>query len=246
MSIKNNSNITIEDIHFPAFDGLGRISDNPSDDYLVYPSMSGLLFQDPLDNFDPNWGWGYEMYYPSAYASMQWMAYYGLQPKAGLYLATYDITGQSKYFNFTRTSASSLNATVHHIPEFIAGSSPDIGYPVVVGVFSGDWYDAAQIYRTWAMQQPWVSQGALATRPDIPLWYPALGLRQWIFTHPGDSPDFNMFSILPEVMNDTAAYVGHPAMATWLTMMLPSPISTLWAMWQRLSNFVPAPMRVVR
>jgi len=44
-------------------------------------------------------------------------------------------------------------------------------YPVAVGIFHGDWYTAARIYRRWAIRQPWCAKGTLAERDDLPDWF---------------------------------------------------------------------------
>ena len=45
----------------------------------------------------------------------------------------------------------------------------DLDYEVAVGGFSGDWEDAAALYREWALGQPWASR-PLADRDDVPAW----------------------------------------------------------------------------
>jgi len=215
IDITDHQGLTIEAVDFPALSGLGRISVSPNDDYFVSSSMSGLLFANPLDNFAVNRGWGWELYYPSAYSPMQFMAYYGLNPRAGLYVAAYDGGAHSKFLDFSRSDASWLHAKIRHVPEFIPGQGVHLNYPVAIGVFSGDWYDAAQIYRAWALQQPWTAQGPLATRADVPGWYREAGLRQWIVTHPLCN-EYNPFSLVPDVIHDTSSYMGRPSLANWI------------------------------
>jgi hypothetical protein len=41
-------------------------------------------------------------------------------------------------------------------------------YDVVLAGFQGDWYDAADLYRDWSLQQPWATP--LHQRRDIPQW----------------------------------------------------------------------------
>ena len=214
IGIKNNENITIESIDFPAISGFGEISIDPENDYLVYPSTSGLLFQNPLNNIIEDQGWGWEMYYPSAYSTMQFMAYYSLDPIAGLYIASYDPDGGSKFFDFSK-SDTWLHMKIRHITEFVVGADYNMDYKTVVGVFSGDWYDAAQVYRTWALEQNWTSKGLLTKRADIPDWYKLAGLRQWIYTYPL-CYDTNPFSIVSEIMNDTASYFNSPVITSWI------------------------------
>ena len=46
-------------------------------------------------------------------------------------------------------------------------------WPIVVSAFENDWWDAAQIYRTWALASAdWTKQGTMAQRMDkIPSWF---------------------------------------------------------------------------
>ncbi|MEI8012839.1 MAG: DUF6259 domain-containing protein, partial [Candidatus Omnitrophota bacterium] len=41
---------------------------------------------------------------------------------------------------------------------------------VVIGPFSGDWYDATQLYRKWAITAPWAAKGPIHARSDVPNW----------------------------------------------------------------------------
>jgi hypothetical protein len=41
---------------------------------------------------------------------------------------------------------------------------------VVLGPFRGDWYDAARIYRKWAITAPWCAKGRIHERADYPKW----------------------------------------------------------------------------
>jgi len=214
ISITNNEDLVIEAVDFPTLSGLGHIGTKGTRNYLAYPSMSGFLVEDPLETFLVDRGWG--QMYPSTYCTMQFMTYYGTSPSTGLYIASDDSSGCSKFFDFSKPNPSWLHAKIRHIPEFSPGNDFDPPYAVIVGVFSGDWFDAAQMYRTWAVDQPWASLGPLASRTDIPEWYEDIGLRQWIFTHPLCLPDFNRFAVVPEVIADTGDYMGTPALASWI------------------------------
>lgn len=62
---------------------------------------------------------------------------------------------------------------VAHFPPNItfAEESYWLPYDCAIGPFDGDWYDAAQIYRKWALAQSWCNKGPLLTRTDVPKWY---------------------------------------------------------------------------
>lgn len=215
ITITNGEDVVIDSVDFPAIYGVQQIGGDATKDYLVYPSMSGLLFQDPLHNFFVSSGWGWEMYYPSAYSTMQFMAYYSQETRAGLYIAAYDSEGHSKFLHAGRPAESWMSLSIIHILPFVAGLDYTPEYPVVVGVFSGDWYDAAQIYRRWALEQPWAVNGRLAERSSTPDWFKNLSLHQWVFTYPLGH-DVNHFSIVPEVARDTAGQVRSPVAIDWI------------------------------
>jgi len=44
-------------------------------------------------------------------------------------------------------------------------------FPIVIKPFEGDWYDASNIYRQWALPNAdWTKKGRLADRTNIPQW----------------------------------------------------------------------------
>ncbi len=57
----------------------------------------------------------------------------------------------------------------------VSGSGYTTEYPFVVGVFDGDWWDGAQLYKAWALPNAqWVAAGPIANRTpswilDLPL-----------------------------------------------------------------------------
>ncbi|MGD0652100.1 MAG: DUF6259 domain-containing protein [Verrucomicrobiia bacterium] len=215
MAITNQTPVAIEEVQFPSINGVGQISLNADDDFLAYPSMSGLLFQNPLHNFTINNGWGWEQYYPSAYGNMQFMACYGTNPAAGLYLASSDTEANSKFLSAARPDTNWLTLSIIHRPAIVSSPGWVMSMSTVVGSFSGDWYDAARIYRNWALQQPWASKGPLCSRNDLPAWLTQIGLRQWVFTYPFEY-QCNFFSTVPDVLADSASTLGSPVMAGWI------------------------------
>ncbi len=215
MTITNETSLTIEEVAFPTINGVGQISQSPGDDFLAYPSMSGLLFKNPLENFRINRGWGWELYYPSSYGNMQFVAVYGTNPRAGLYLASLDTAANSKFLNVGKPDETWLSFAIAHRPEIVVSPGWRRSLDAVVATFSGDWYDAARIYRDWALQQPWAAKGPVRSRSDLPAWLTQIGLRQWIFTYPLQY-HANPFSIVPDVLADSASSLGFPVLAGWI------------------------------
>lgn len=59
---------------------------------------------------------------------------------------------------------------IEHYPDDmgVQGSDYPDHYPVLFGVYQGDWRGAARIYRPWALNQHWMQQGPLSQRIDVP------------------------------------------------------------------------------
>ena len=92
--------------------------------------------------------------YPGAIA-VQVMALYN--DRAGLYFAAHDAGQHPKELHIGPWpglgEAPVLSLT--HLLGDRPGEAVEVGYDSVVGVFHGDWYDAAAIYKAWATQQWW-------------------------------------------------------------------------------------------
>jgi len=111
--------------------------------------------------------------YPGPSAKFQFLAAYGRSSHSGLYFAAEDGQGYSKSFltrNFPQ--ASCVVFAVQHLPANRGAGvfSDTLPYEIVAGPFTGDWWDAARMYRRWWVKQEWASQGLLANRHGVPAW----------------------------------------------------------------------------
>lgn len=86
---------------------------------------------------------------------------------AGLFIAPYDGESRVKRLRFQKNHDLTFPTPVENagIPGK-AAEGPK--YKVIVAVYRGDWYEAARIYRKWALRQKWCAKGPLATRKDAP------------------------------------------------------------------------------
>jgi len=99
---------------------------------------------------------------------VQMMACYDSQ--AGFYLATHDPHPNVKKLAIEGVDDATMRLSIEHIHPYEFGRDFTIDYDTVVGVFHGDWTAAAEIYRDWATQQRWCTQGTLAKGKDTPEW----------------------------------------------------------------------------
>ncbi len=182
IEFENKDNVTIENIHFPTIVGMDQISNEEDGDYLVLPSWSGILFKNPIRNMKKGGSIGAD--YPSGFLNMQFIAYYSSNPRSGLYLANYDETGAYlKRFSFSSSPIDNNIWLVNTHIISLSGNQSRVSLPyrVVLGIFSGDWYDVAQIYKEWASKQ-WWARGNLTIGKDTPMWLKKSGVVIDFFT----------------------------------------------------------------
>ncbi|MGH2561951.1 MAG: DUF6259 domain-containing protein [Thermomicrobiales bacterium] len=165
----------VDKIEYPILRGIGALSDT-ADSFLAHPQGTGFLFRNPQNLFDASEslraGMRYSLY-PEGFSgsSMQFMAYYAAD-QGGFYLAAHDPAAGMKWLNFYKTADGALEASfMHQSPEVHAGKGLTVAYPILIGALSeGNWYEAAERYKAWAIQQSWTAQGTFAERTDTSNW----------------------------------------------------------------------------
>ena len=146
-------------VTFPNMPAPAALGDDDADDVLLMPWSSGGLLPSPGRTSQSR-----TVDYPGpAFAQ-----FYALYDKtAGAYVAMHDPNGHCKRFLLRTVSKQHVSVgLVHRFPE-APGKDAALAYDVVLRTFRGDWRDAAAIYKTWAMKQPWCAK-TLAERDDIP------------------------------------------------------------------------------
>lgn len=144
---------------------------------LVQAYRHGRLHADPFLTKTTARGWiAQTSRYPSANGGMQFLALYNDTTRAGLYFATEDPAAHQKEFNFdAQPSAGLLQLSVTHLPAGRGGklTSYRAPYAVRLQAYTGGWYEAARLYRSWVLRQPWFAKGPLFQRRDMPAWLTA-------------------------------------------------------------------------
>ena len=167
-------------VRFPVLE-LVPIGGKDAPNIFTVPRTRGIVAKRPFRS----------VYTPAKYpggCNMQFQAFYDNEG-TGLYFAAEDGDGHRKHFHFDPDrDRRVLRYAVEHFPANMGYPGEDYTppYDICIGPFAGDWYDACQIYRTWAIKQRWCSQGPLATRRDIPRWYKESPLVATTVTSGGD------------------------------------------------------------
>jgi hypothetical protein len=163
--------LAVQQVICPLVSGLVRLGDPAPGESLLAPVQGeAYLFRNPFpvrDNLPLCAGPGPEMAdvgvgqiggrYPGQIA-VQMMAWYNDQ--CGLYLATHDAGQHPKELRMGPWAdlGPAPVLTVAHLCSEFAGEDLAVAYDTVLGLFHGDWYDAAAIYKHWATQQWWCAQ----------------------------------------------------------------------------------------
>jgi hypothetical protein len=119
----------------------------PGNDQFLIPKYSGTLIPNPVaGNMDR------ELYYPRGWsATMQFLSYYNDQ--YGIYLGFHDPKASLKHF-IIKAQGGHLNFKgTYPVPDRTRpGNDWQMDGNFALDLFSGNWFDAAFIYKNWAAQ----------------------------------------------------------------------------------------------
>jgi hypothetical protein len=182
VTVRNVGDSSVYQLTCPILSGLVKVGEPEAGEAIVFPRQGeGYLFRDPYPVRDrlplcagpgpgsPDVGIGVlHGLYPGA-IPLQMCAYYNDQ--AGLYLATHDASQNVKSFDVAPLAdrGSSPAFSISHFPGEQPGQDVTLEYDTVVGVFHGDWCDAADVYKAWGTKQWWCRR-KLWERDDLPDW----------------------------------------------------------------------------
>ncbi|MDP7248439.1 MAG: DUF6259 domain-containing protein [Planctomycetota bacterium] len=159
LSIGNPSDWCIASCIFPRMPAPPVLGDSDEDDRMLLPWSGGALVPSPGRRWNSR-----DMLYPGG-AFAQFSALY--DDDAGSYIALDDAEGHCKRFRLRSLPGRSVSLSIEHLFPEIPGRDFELPYGVILRTFKGDWRDAADIYRAWAVQQPWCAK-KLSERKDIP------------------------------------------------------------------------------
>jgi hypothetical protein len=165
-SVRNGAGLSIVDVQFPFV-----VVPRGRDGTLVLPTFRGSIRKEPTFPQLPDDGiaaWrltdNYREHYPGGMFA-QFLAWY--TARGGVYIACNDTQGNIKVLK-TLKRDSGIRLGIAHAGDWPARGQRKLEYEVLLGSFSGDWYDAADLYRDWTLRQKWATP--LGKRRDIPKW----------------------------------------------------------------------------
>jgi len=171
--IVNSARQKICSVEYPLLDGIVDLSEIYGKDKSLYKNQvahsyaTGLMIEDPLVHFEEGEGFRY-MPYPESFsgASMQFFTYY-CEATVGLYFAALDGQAHQKWLNFYKYQGKLRASQIYGYEVIGAEKGVAAPWKFVITITSGDgWYEAADLYKQWALLQSWCSGGKLQDRPE--------------------------------------------------------------------------------
>jgi len=174
LTLQNHANLRITDVQFPFVVVSYQLAGEPGSEAILQPYSNGRLFVAPkpqdLEPDSPHaWQFrpenGDTSHYPGSMFA-QFLAYYN--NRAGIYVACHDTSGSIKLIKPVH-SGSGIRLGIAHVGDWPTNGERRLGYEVALRAFTGDWYEAARLYRDWSLKQHW-AQKPLYKRTDVPDW----------------------------------------------------------------------------
>jgi len=169
ITVSGDEHLMLEDVGYPVLSLRTPLADGTDQSAFVAGLTKGGVYRAPS-----RWPAGSTIYarQPGGLAA-QFACYYG--PRAGLYSATRDTKGYPKVLQVRRTE-SGLEWVWRRQCCHNLSTAFEPGYEVALTTFGSpdagrltDWRDAADVYKAWALKQPWCAR-PLARRDDLPAW----------------------------------------------------------------------------
>lgn len=171
--VNADASLAIHALEYPIVAGVRRLQPEGGTDVALQPVAMGYLFRDPWTNLPAQVK---KRLYPDAYggACVGLSAYYR-EGAGGFAIEARDSSGTAKNLSFYKDPA---NGDLRWSVETLAwdrrtGIGMDPGYEVrIAALGKGDWEEAADRYRAWALAQPWAPEARVADRadPEVPRW----------------------------------------------------------------------------
>ncbi len=162
---QGNRDFPLCSLEYPLINGIKSILGD--EDYLAHAYATGFLVQNPYGAFEKEGDGLRHMPYPESFsgASMQFFTYYA-KGLCGLYFAAEDGEFCQKWLNFYK-SGDRLRASQAFGYEDVGPGKPvESSWDFLIRATEGDdWYEAADLYKAWALRQVWCRRGRLWDRP---------------------------------------------------------------------------------
>ena len=158
--VDNPSRQRLSTVQFPYVTAAPAIG-SPHDDFIVAPACPGVLIENPAKEWPADYS--LQLSFPGD-QSAQFLSYQ--DRAAGAYIASMDTIGYGRQLSINKRTDGFLLCQDYRLHDSrpMQWKSP---YDVAFGVTSGTWQKTADIYKRWAVHQPWCAR-TLTQRDDTP------------------------------------------------------------------------------
>lgn len=178
LAVDNKTDKFVEWIDYPQIAVPNDLVATGGTGRLLIDLNEGLIVED-MEALQGFGSYSYkEMEYPSlglygmfpAAVQSQFLAYYDAD--AGIYLAAEDAERGIKGVNFAPCAESAVKLLLRHYPAIEPNKNEwRISYNTVIDFFNGDWYNAAELYRSWLNDNPPDGLVKVKNNEKLPEWY---------------------------------------------------------------------------
>ena len=169
ISVTGSGPLVLEEVQFPIVMLKDTLGEALGDDAILAGATQDGMHLAPGD-----WGVGRGLVYTQPGSLAAQFACY-LDPAGGFYTATQDGKGYPKRLSIARVKEG-IELAWSHLCYHDSRTPFQLPYDVVCTTFRGqdkatptDWRDGADIYKQWAIKQPWCAK-TVVERGDIPDW----------------------------------------------------------------------------
>ena len=174
IALENRANLLITDVQFPFVVLSYDLKGAPKSEGLLVPFWLGRLHSAPkpqdLEPDSPH-AWQFRpenqatWHYPGL-TMAQFLGYYN--DRAGILVRCLDTSGMVKQIKAVHHPGG-IRLGFSHVGDWPTNGIRRLEYEVALESFHGDWYRAADLYRTWSLQQHW-ARTPLHQRKNVPEW----------------------------------------------------------------------------
>jgi hypothetical protein len=172
---QNKATKVLYEVEFPIIANISKQTGNTAPDYLVYPAHSGALYINPSQSLTkPR-----KTLYPG---ETRWQGFVYYHGNHGFNFMVTDADGHAKTSVAQKSDNQSIQLSwIHHPAKqgypnsklIMLGPNQTVNYTCRMVTFTGDWYEGAQVYRDWMLQQDFLGTGKprkLTANPEAAEW----------------------------------------------------------------------------
>lgn len=175
LNVQNDMDMYIEWIDFPGVTVPNDLVAKGGTGRIVWPGNEGVLVEDTSIR-ESSWMRYIQPDYPSRGVAgifpgavpTQFMAYYCSE--GGFYIGAHDYEGNVKCVEYYPVE-DGVCLQFRLYPGAFSRGTFEMGYDMVLGVFEGDWHDAADIYRGWYSSRVKNRAVPISENSSLPEWY---------------------------------------------------------------------------